>query len=67
MTLQGQTIQDLIQSSQGIGFDGARSSEIAAEVTNLLDAVDGFSELMHFDCEPLQFHAYIANGKVVTE
>jgi hypothetical protein len=66
MTIRGQTIQDLIQNSQGVGFDDARSREIAAEVTNLLDAVDDFSELMHFDCEPLQFNAYIANGKVVT-
>ena len=67
MTIRGQTIQDLIQSSQGIDFDDARSREIAVEVANLLDAVDGFSELMHFDCEPLQFHAYIANWKVVSE
>jgi len=65
MTIRGQTIQGLIHSSQGIGFDDARSREIAAEVTNLLDAVDGFSEFMHFDCEPLQFNAYIANRKVV--
>ena len=49
MTIRGQTIQDLIQSSQGIDFDDARSREIAVEVANLLDAVDGFSELMHFD------------------
>lgn len=67
MKIKGQTIQDLIRSTQGIDFNEDRSREIAAEVTNLLDAVDGFSELMHFDCEPLQFHGYIAYGKVVTE
>lgn len=66
MTIRSQTIQDLVQGSQGIDLDKVRSREIAAEVSTLLAAVENFSELMHFDCEPLQFHAYIANGKVVT-
>lgn len=63
MKIREQTIQNMLRATQGIDFNADRSREIAAEVTNLLDAVDEFSELMHFDCEPLHFHGYVANGK----
>lgn len=60
--LDAEGIGKIISGLQGKTVDETRASELATEVSVLVDAVEDASRKISFDDEPLQYQAYIKSA-----